>query len=171
MTTEPNTRIQTPEDSEKNLVIPPVTMSDIVAQLEAEKLQRASLRPANKSAVFAALASAGIASVTIPFDGYGDSGQIENIEARDRANGTVRLPDATISIVTIVWGQHEPEARTMTVSEAIEHLVYDALSETHGGWENNEGAYGEFIFDVAAGEIRLDYNERITATEFYSHTF
>ena len=59
----------------------------------------------------------------------------------------------------------------MTISETIEHLVYDALSETHGGWENNEGAYGEFVFDVASGEIQLDYNERITSTEFYSHTF
>jgi hypothetical protein len=59
----------------------------------------------------------------------------------------------------------------MSVSEAIEHLVYDALSETHGGWENNEGAYGEFVFDVPAEVIRLDYNERITASENYSHTF
>ena len=59
----------------------------------------------------------------------------------------------------------------MSVREAIEHLVYDALSETHGGWENNEGAYGEFVFDVPALEIRLDYNERIAATEYYAHTF
>ena len=50
-------------------------------------------------------------------------------------------------------------------------VAYDFLSETHGGWENNDGAYGEFSFDVAARTITLDYNERYTATEFYSHEF
>lgn len=160
-----------PEAPTQALITLPVTMADIVAQIEAEKVQRAALRPANKSAVFAALAGAGIATVTVSFDGYGDSGQIESIEARDAADTDIPLPDQTIGIVAIVWGQSEPESRPMTLTEAIEHLAYDALSETHGGWENNEGAYGEFVFDVAAQEIRLDYNERITASEFYSHTF
>lgn len=160
-----------PATSEPTLIALPVTKSDIVAEMEAEKLQRAALRPATKSAVIAALAGAGITTVIVSFDGYGDSGQIESIEARDAANTDVPLPDQTISIVAIVWGQSEPESRQMTLTEAIEHLVYDALSETHGGWELNEGAYGEFVFDVLALEIRLDYNERMTVTEFHAHTF
>ncbi len=160
-----------PATPEPKLIALPVTMSDIVAEIEAEKSQRAALRPANKSAVFAALAGAGIATVIVSFDGYGDSGQIDSIDARDAANTNVPLPDQTISIVAIVWGQSAPESRPMTLTEAIEHLVYDALSETHGGWELDEGAYGEFVFDVPAHEIRLDYNERMTVTEFSSHTF
>lgn len=160
-----------PATPEPKLIALPLTMSDIMAEIEAEKTQRAALRPANKSAVFAALAGAGVATATVSFDGYGDSGQIESIGARDAANMDVPLPDRTISIAAIVWGQSAPESREMTLSEAIEHLVYDALSETHGGWELNEGAYGEFVFDVAAQEIRLDYHERMTVTEFSSHTF
>jgi len=160
-----------PATPEPILIALPATMSDIVAEMEAEKLQRAALRPANKSAIFAALAGAGIATVTVSFDGYGDSGQIESFEARDAANTNLPLPDQTISIVAIVWGQSAPESREMTLTEAIEHLVYDALSETHPGWELNEGAYGEFVFDVDTQEIRLDYHERMTVTEFSSHTF
>ena len=160
-----------PATPEPRLIALPVTMSGIVAEIEAEKMQRAALRPANKSAVFAALAGAGIATIAVSFDGYGDSGQVESIDARDASNADVLLPDQTISIVAIVWGQSEPESREMTLSEAIEHLVYDALSETHGGWELNEGAYGEFVFDVPTQEIRLDYHERMTVTEFSSHTF
>lgn len=152
-------------------VVLPVTMADIMTQIATENAARASLRPANKAAVFAALAGAGISTVTVSFDGYGDSGQIESIDARAASGAEVSLPPETIAIVAIVWGRPEPEPRSMTVTEAIEHLVNDALSETHGGWENNEGAYGEFVFDVPALEIRLDYNERITASEFYSHTF
>jgi len=167
MTNEPNT----PETATKPLVVLPVTMADIMTQIAAENTARANLRPANKAAVFAALAGARIATVTVTFDGCGDSGQIESIEARDASGVDMPLPEETIAIVAIVWGQSEPEARTMSVREAIEHLVYDALSETHGGWENNEGAFGEFVFDVPALEIRLYYNERITSSEFYAHTF
>lgn len=161
----------TAETSTTTLVTLPVTMADIMAQIASENAQRAALRPANKMAVFAALAGAGIATVTVTFDGFGDSGQIESIEARDADNISIPLPDQTIAIVAILWGRPESEVRSMSVSEAIEHLVYDALSQTHGGWENNEGAYGEFVFDVPAQEIRLDYNERITASEYYAHTF
>ncbi len=160
-----------PATPEPTLIALPVTMSDIMAEIETEKSRRAALRPANKSAVFAALAGAGVATVNVSFDGYGDSGQIESIEARDATNMSVPLPDQTISIVAIVWGQSAPESRPMTLTEAIEHLVYDALSETHGGWELNEGAYGSFVFDVPNQEIRLDYHERMTVTEFSSHRF
>lgn len=167
MITESNTS----ETASKSLVVLPVTMADIMAQIASENSARAVLRPANKAAVFAALAGVGIATVTVTFDGCGDSGQIEDIEAMDAAGVNVPLPEETLAIVAIVWGRSEPEARIMSLREAIEHLVYDALSEAHGGWENNEGAYGEFVFDVPALEIRLGYNERITATEFHSHTF
>lgn len=59
----------------------------------------------------------------------------------------------------------------MTVEQALEQLAYDFLSEAHAGWENNDGAYGEFTLDVTEQAIRLDYNERYTATEFYNHDF
>lgn len=167
MTTQPHT----PETADKPLVVLPVTMADIMTQIEAEKVQRANLRPGNKAAVFAALAGAGIATVTVTFDGSSDSGQIESIDSRDATGIEMPLPEATVSIVAIVWGHSRSEPRSMSVREGIEHLAYDALEETHDGWEINEGAYGEFVFDVPALEIRLDYNERIAATEYYAHTF
>jgi hypothetical protein len=48
---------------------------------------RAELQPRNKTALFDALAAAGITHVIVSFDGYADSGQIENVEAT--ARGTV----------------------------------------------------------------------------------
>src|SRR3546814_5572861 len=38
---------------------------------------------ANKAALFDVLTAVGITSVVVSFDGYGDSGQIEGIEARN----------------------------------------------------------------------------------------
>lgn len=48
---------------------------------------------------------------------------------------------------------------------------YDFLSDTYGGWENNDGAYGEFCFDAAARTIHLEFNERFTSSELYTHDF
>ncbi|MGH6836549.1 MAG: DUF6878 family protein [Methylocella sp.] len=63
----------------------PVPALDLTSwdQKEREHARLADeLLPANKNALFNAFAAAGIETVTVVFDGYGDSGQIENIEAK-----------------------------------------------------------------------------------------
>jgi len=138
---------------------------------EAERDRiNAELLPANKAALFGALAAAGIVTVTVTFDGCGDSGQIESVDARD-AHGDVALPDDRIEIASAPWEGTEPERRTLPVREAIEEMAYGFLGQTHGGWQDNEGAYGEFTFDVAARMITLDYNERYIETENHEHEF
>ena len=126
--------------------------------------------PANKTALFDALAAAGIEIVTVIFDGYGDSGQIENIEAR-AGDATMALPPHEIEIASPVWGSSEIERRTQPVREAIEALAYAFLGQTHGGWENSDGAYGDFTFDVAERTITLDYNERHMESDYSQHVF
>ena len=59
------------------------------------------------------------------------------------------------------------ERQTQPIRDAIETLAYDFLDKTQSGWENNEGAYGDFTFDVAARTITLDYNERRTESEIF----
>ena len=59
----------------------------------------------------------------------------------------------------------------MSLTDAIEKLVYDFLENSHWGWEDGDGAYGEFTFDVVDRTINLDYNERYTASVNYSHEF
>jgi hypothetical protein len=54
----------------------------------------------------------------------------------------------------------EPECLVLTLSDALYQLAYDCLEEKHAGWENNEGAFGEFTFDVAARTATLDFNWR-----------
>ena len=50
-------------------------------------------------------------------------------------------------------------------------LAYDFLEEVHDGWENEDGAYGEFVFDVGERTIRLEYNERVMTTSYSEHEF
>ena len=140
-------------------------------QKQREYARRAEeIRAANKTVLFDSLAAAGIKTVTVFFDGYGDSGQIELIDV-EAGEGTILLPADQIEIARTTWESPEIERQTLTVREAIEALVYDFLRQTHDGWENSDGAYGEFTFDVAARTIKLDYNERYTSSEHYSHEF
>ena len=129
-----------------------------------------SIRPANKAALFDALAAAGITSVLVHFDGSGDSGQIEDIDAT-ADNQPAEIPSGNIEIAQVRWGDPNIERTTLSVRDAIESLAYDFLEQTHGGWENNEGAYGEFTFDVAERTITLDYNERVETSEYSQHMF
>jgi hypothetical protein len=78
----------------------------------------------------------GVESVTAEYDGSGDSGQIENPEF-----GPVEVPTA--------------------LTTAVQDLFYDLLGELYGGWEINEGSFGQFIWNVREDNINLVYNGRI----------
>ena len=136
----------------------------------AYKTLSESIHAANKDALFPVLAAARITSVLVRFDGSGDSGQIEEIDVVS-GEKPVSLPAGNVTIQHADWGASEPESIECTVNDAVETLVYAFLEETHGGWENNEGAYGEFTFNVDARTITLDYNERYEDAHYTRHSF
>jgi hypothetical protein len=144
--------------------------SDWEAKRAAQDQLHAELQPLNKAALFDALAAAGITHVVVSFDGYGDSGQIENVEVK-AGDTVVAMPEGTIEIAEAVWDQPAPNRTTISVADEIDRLVYDFLTDTHCGWENNDGAYGDFTFDVAERTITLDYNERYIASDYSQHVF
>jgi hypothetical protein len=168
-----NTTMPEPDESAEvpSAIEPQPSAPDYVAMEASHRSLSASLRPANKSDLFAILAGAGIARVTVEFDGCGDSGQIESVEAVSLAGAPCPLPATSLSIRKAVCGASEPQHHDMTVSDAVETFAYDLLGDTHQGWEINDGAYGTFVFDVATGAITLDCNLRFTDAEQFIHTF
>jgi len=149
---------------------PAAPLSDWEMKAAAQAKLESELFTLNKTTLLNALALAGVIRVVVSFDGYGDSGQIENVEAHAGAD-PVTIPGAAIEIAEAVWDQVEPRRSSISIAEAVERLAYDVLEKTHCGWENNDGAYGDVIFDTEEETITLDYNERYTASENYTHTF
>ena len=129
-----------------------------------------SIHAANKDALFPILAAAGITSILVRFDGCGDSGQIEEVDVL-AGDKPASFPAGQVTIQRAYWGATEAERTESSVNDAVETLVYAFLEETHSGWENNEGAYGEFSFNVAARTITLDYNERYEDSRYTQHSF
>ena len=148
-------------------------MVDMEAVLESMAQHRnvlCEVGKANKQVVFKALSAAGITSVTVEFDGEGDSGQIESVIAcKDEAH--VPLSDQTVTLQSASWDGKEIASRELPFRVAIERLCYDYLEQEHGGWENNEGAFGTFAFDIGTRSIALDFNGRYSDIHTTTHTF
>jgi len=113
----------------------------------------------NKTAVMTALKAAAITTVMVRFDGEGDSGQIEEINAFQGGRGQP-LPEAEVEIKRLNFPSSKRNAQRLPLRDAIEHLCYDLLATEHDGWENNDGAFGEFTFDVKQRRIALEFNGR-----------
>jgi hypothetical protein len=77
----------------------------------------------------------GVARITVSVDGYGDSGQIE----------TITTDPEGIEIGRDLWSR-------------LEDFLLDLLP---GGWENNEGGFGDFVADVQTGQVEVDAYWRV----------
>jgi hypothetical protein len=141
------------------------------AKVAAFAERRARVLPSNKLALFAALSAADIHTVVVTFDGYGDSGQIDRIDRFTQDNLEVELPEAPVEIQQATFETEVIVPCTQSPREIVETMAYDFLGETHNGWQDGEGAYGEFTFAVADQSITLDYNERFTDSTSYQHEF
>ncbi len=145
-------------------------MSDFETTYARHKDLRAKANEVNKAVLFDAVASTSITSIHVDFDGEGDSGQINGVAAFC-GDEPATLPNTTVAIQTVPWGNTEILTAQSTLEKAIVNLCYDYLEQTHGGWENNDGGYGEFRIDVAKRSIELEFNGRFTDTWTDNHTF
>ena len=81
---------------------------------------------------------------------------------RSTVRTTMPLPETPITLHQAQWDSDELGTDETTLQDAIETLCYDYLEQEHGGWMDNDGAFGEFEFDVAARTIHLEFNGRFT---------
>ena len=132
---------------------------------------KAEILPHNKQVLFDALIAAGIAVVTVAFDGCGDSGQFEAPCALDADNETREVPNTAITVRGVDFENSLVTETETLVCDYIEQLVCDLLEQKHSGWEDGDGAYGEFRFSLDERSVTLEYSERYTATNYYEHEF
>jgi hypothetical protein len=118
---------------------------------EAEQRKKA-LREA-KAPIIVALKELGVHSVTITYDGEGDSGQIEDISAHTADNAEINL--------NVAYVGPDNDARFSTLRDAIDELAWQCLDAFHEGFENNEGGCGDITINVQTGLIRVDHGDRV----------
>ncbi len=133
--------------------------------------RRSAVFPITKAAIFDALNATGVTRIAIEFEGSGDSGQMEQATAFSGEEEIVPFPKAWIEITRVDFDEEKDTREEVNLRDAIETIAYDLLEQTHGGWENNDGGFGTFTFDVAERSLTLDYDERYIATNSYVHEF
>lgn len=124
------------------------TMSQALARYRTAARERVDVELPHLSQL---LTTMGVARVEVTYDGCGDSGQIEELHYLN-AKG-------------------EPLAPSIAEAdeERLTQFFYDLLEMRHPGWENNDGAFGEFTWDVAADTLHHTHNMRFTDYETEEH--
>lgn len=112
-----------------------------MAAYQAERQKRQAQLPILKDALLEELSRHGIAIVIVHYDGEGDSGQTEDIEAFNSTSDTMDLAGP--------------------LRRKINDFTWGVLDIYHDGFVNNDGGYGELTIDVAARSVRLDHNDRV----------
>ncbi len=150
-------------------------MASFNAILERERQRtvlQQSIMPENRTALLAALHNAGIVRLEVNYDGYGDSGQINEQNATLATGETAALEDVkSAGGVTLASVGYDLTIDHMThhLAAAVEAYCYDVLETYHSGYENNEGGNGAFAFDIEAGTIELIHNDVVTDYETSTH--
>lgn len=123
-----------------------MTDTDYMAQIaEARRKQEEALgeRRAN---LLTALRAAGATHVTILYDGYGDSGDVNDVRI-------------------------EPEGVALNAEDdrALHEFGWDRAYALHPGFENNEGGNGEITWDIASDKMSMTHNDCITDYDTTEH--
>ncbi len=145
-------------------------MKTILQSISQRSAALAEISKANKEAIFDALAANGFSLVNVTFDGEGDSGQIDNL-AGYVGDVLTKLPEFKLTLQNLSWSDNNITTEDKSLVDAIERLCYDFLEQEHGGWENNDGAFGEFTLYVAGRSVELEFNGRYTDIHTTTHTF
>lgn len=93
------------------------------------------------------LKAKGVAVVEITFDGYADSGSIEEVYCCDKDNQEVQVGE---------------------LRQALEQLGYAVLDYHDIGFDD-EGCFGSITLEVESGKVEIEVNTRYTAYDTESH--
>jgi hypothetical protein len=145
-----------------------VTTDDFFAKYQAERQQELERLAKVQPEYLRAIASYGITSADVEFDGYGDEGQIVDIAAEGITDPLDKVPlrPGHERFFTTILGSKEKEK---TVYDLIEEFTYEMLDRSeYGGWEINGGSFGTLHVEPAKGIVKIDMNLRIMESENHS---
>ena len=113
---------------------PQIDFAETMAKWHAE---RDAANKAARGELLPQLRALGVTEVIAEYEGYGDSGNVEDVTVQPAG---VEIPgDLRAKVEDFAW------------SFAYHH---------HPGFENNEGGYGTLTWDVTADSITLDHADR-----------
>lgn len=120
--------------------------TDFYAQKLESQRRAAEQRAETRAALLSELRALGVTSIEVQYEGYGDSGNVEDV------------------VVT-------PDAITLTeeLRRRVEDFGWDFAYALSPGFENNEGGYGELTWVLEVDKIDVSHSNRYVASETTDH--
>lgn len=158
-------------------------MRSIMEEMAADRKKRATSAELNKAALVEAIRPIGLTRIEVDFNGSGDSGQVDEVryfigkkEPEDLETIKRTLVQQAKINDSTNWSDDKKEwvttTKSPTIEELVEQICYDLLSANHGGWEINEGSFGEFVFSFGkSNKIDLTFNQRVESVETTEETY
>lgn len=135
-------------------------LSSYYADIERQKVAL----PQHKDSLLDALSAAGVARVTVSYDGEGDSGQTDRAEAIAQDGSAIDLATLTAPDPQAASSDNAVKA-AVQLSQLVENFLWAALDAHHAGFENNDGGFGELTIDVTERSVTLEHSDRIMQVE------
>lgn len=142
-------------------------IATIIAEIMAHGSATERCITENKTRLFPLLAAAGIATITVEYEGSGDSGAVENITIVDAEGNPMPLPAGEVTMQSPNWNGKEISEHPAAIDVAVENLAMDAVECRHGGWENNEGGRGSITLDIAGNRIEVEHIDLVESFDAY----
>jgi hypothetical protein len=124
--------------------------------------------------LLASLRDCGAEVVRASYDGGGDSGQIDEVTITGHEKKPVKGKKTKGKVAssfidsTGEW-KEIVKLKMVSLEEKVKDFFYSALSSYHGGWENDDGGFGEFEWDLKTDVIKFVHNERYTEVNTEEH--
>lgn len=138
---------------------PPTPPVEDLLALPREVFNRA------KAAFCPVLLEHGITNVVIIYDGSGDEGQVNSIEAYDVLGKAMEIPEVSCERVQLTFAR-TIATDTTSLDEALDSFAEEALAVFHKDWEDGEGACGTITIDTARQTAEMEH-----LTRFISHGY
>ncbi|GFE67099.1 DUF6878 family protein [Litoreibacter roseus] len=122
------------------------TNAEIISAMEEAQRQRETALKDERARLLVALRAAGATGVTVQYDAYGDSGNVQ---------------DMTLEPVGTELSSED--------AKALENFGWDQAYSLHPGFENNEGGYGEMTWDITEDRIDLTHHDRFVDHDTTTH--
>ena len=120
--------------------------TNFYAQMLGSQRRAAEQRVETRAALLTELRALGMTSIEVQYEGYGDSGNVEDVVVK-------------------------PDAITLTeeLRRRVEDFGWDFAYALSPGFENNEGGYGELIWSLEADKIDVSHSNRYIETNTTEH--
>jgi uncharacterized protein DUF6878 len=131
---DPSVLPPNPRQEDQIMIKPQI---DYAAMAEKWRAEREAANKVARTELLTELRGLGVIQVTAKYEGYGDSGNVEDITLQPVG---IELPS--------------------DISTRLEEFAWSVAYHQHPGFENNEGGYGTLTWDVSANSMTLDHADR-----------